>query len=292
MYELIPLSEHDYYIECPAKIGLVRIGQKEVVAIDSGSDKDAAKKVLKHIEANGWHLKAVYNTHSHADHIGGNKLLQDRTGCRVFAPGLEAAYTNSPELESMTLYGGFPFKELKSKFLLAQPSRAELLTAEVLPEGMEIIPLPGHSFDMVGFRTPDNNVFLADCVSSVETLSKYGIGYLWDVQKYLDTLELVGRLQAENFIPSHAPVTRDIGPLALRNREAVLDVEAKLLEFCAESLSFEQLLQKTFDAYGLTMNAQQYALIGSTLRSYLSWLYGRGLIGYSFENNRMLWHRK
>lgn len=72
MYELIQVSEHDYYIDCPAKMGLVRVGDREVVAIDSGSDKDAAKKLLRHVEARGWKLTAVYNTHSHADHIGGN----------------------------------------------------------------------------------------------------------------------------------------------------------------------------------------------------------------------------
>lgn len=88
MYELIPVSEHDYYIDCPAKIGLVRLNDTEVAAIDSGSDKDAAKKVLRHIDANGWKLTAVYVTHSHADHIGGCKLLQDKTGCHVYARGL------------------------------------------------------------------------------------------------------------------------------------------------------------------------------------------------------------
>ena len=75
MYELIQVSEHDYYIDCPAKIGLIKTGDAEVILIDSGSDKDAGKKILKILDANAWVLKAVYNTHSHADHIGGNKLM-------------------------------------------------------------------------------------------------------------------------------------------------------------------------------------------------------------------------
>ena len=44
MYELIQLTEHDYYIDCPAKIGLVKTGDDEAVLIDSGSDKDAGKR--------------------------------------------------------------------------------------------------------------------------------------------------------------------------------------------------------------------------------------------------------
>ena len=41
MYELIQLTEHYYYIDCPAKIGLVRIDEDNVVLIDSGNDKNA-----------------------------------------------------------------------------------------------------------------------------------------------------------------------------------------------------------------------------------------------------------
>lgn len=291
MYELIPVSRHDWYIDCPAKIGLVQTGDKEVILIDSGSDKDAAKKVLRHIDANGWKLTAIFATHSHADHIGGCKLLQDRTGCTVYAPGLDAVYTNHPELEAMTLWGGKPFKDLANKFLMAQPCRAETLTREVLPEGMEMIPLPGHCFDMVGYRTKDGNVFLGDCVSSEETLRKYGIGYLWDPGAGLAALEQVKTLRAERFIPAHAPVTEDIIPLAERNIAAIEDTAQKLLEILSTPVTFEDALAQIFAAYGLTMNAQQYVLIGSTLRSYLSWLHSQGKAAFRFENNRMLWQQ-
>lgn len=289
MYELIQLSAHDYYIDCPAKIGLVRTGETEAVLIDSGNDKDAGKKVLRHLEAQGWHLTAIYNTHSHADHIGGNKFLQDKTGCRIFAPGLEAVYTNAPELEAMTLYGGLPFKDLRNKFLLAQPSHAEALTPKDLPEGWSMIDLPGHCFQMVGFRTADGNIFLGDCVSSQETLQKYGIGYLWNPEAYVATLEAVKELRAPSFIPSHAPVTADIVPLAQQNIDAVGKISDTILSFCASPATFEELLQKLFQTYGLTMTAQQYALIGSTLRSYLSSLHTQGKVTFSFEDNRMLW---
>ena len=56
------------------------------------------------------------------------------------------------------------------------------------PKEIEIIPLPGHFFDMVGFRSPDNTVFIADCVSSTATLSKYGVTFIYDIAAYLDTL--------------------------------------------------------------------------------------------------------
>lgn len=170
MYELNQVGNNSYYIQSPAKIGLFRLSETEVCLIDSGSDKDAGRKVRQILDKNGWHLSAIYNTHSNADHIGGNQYLQGQTDCRIFAPGMECDFTNSPILEPAFLYGGFPPKDLRHKFLMAKPSCAEYLHQENLPDGMSMIELPGHFFDMVGFRTADDVVYLADCLSSRETL--------------------------------------------------------------------------------------------------------------------------
>lgn len=291
MYELIQAAERSYYIQSPAKIGLVQLDGQEVCLIDSGSDKDAGRKALKLLDANGWHLQAIYNTHSHADHIGGNRYLQERTGCQIYAPGIECAFTRHPVLEPAVLYGGYPAKELRHKFLLAQQSDAEYLTPKVLPTGLTSIPLPGHSFDMTGFRTPDGTVYLADCLSSRETLDKYQIGFLYDVQAYLDTLEKVKSMEAAFFVPAHAPATEDIRPLAQYNIDKVEEIAQRILALCSQPQSFEELLQKLFVGFGLTMNFEQYALVGSTVRSYLSWLLGKGELEAFFDQNRLLWRR-
>lgn len=143
MYELVQVSENSYYIESPAKIGLVKLGGDEVCLIDSGNDKDAGRKIRKILDANGWKLTAIYNTHSNADHIGGNKYLQGQTGCKIYAPGMECDFTNHTVLEPSFLYGGYPCKDLRHKFLMAQGSSAEYLTKDVLPKGFEMIDLPG-----------------------------------------------------------------------------------------------------------------------------------------------------
>ena len=291
MYELIQITETAYYVDCPAKIGIVKTDGNSVILIDSGSDKDAGKKVLRILNEKGWKPVAIYNTHSHADHIGGNKYISSQTECDIFAPGIECDFTNHPILEPAALYGGFPMSGLRHKFLMAQESSALPLEKHSLPDGIEAIPLPGHSFDMTGFRTSDGAVYLADCLSSKETLEKYGIGYLWDVEAYIDTLEKVKLMKADIFIPSHAEPCKDIAPLAQYNIDAVKSIGEKILSFCTEPCGFDDILKKLFDSYNITMNLQQYALIGSTLRSYLAWLSGLEKVTCTFENNIMLWQK-
>ncbi len=290
MYELIQISERSYYIQSPAKIGLVRLSGRDVCLIDSGNDKDAGRKVRQLLDKNGWNLTAIYNTHSNADHIG-NRYLQAQTGCRIYAPGIDCAFTRHPVLEPSFLYGGFPCKDLRHKFLLAQESDAEELTKDCLPEDFEIIPLPGHFFDMVGYRTKDDVVYLADCLSSKETLDKYQITFLYDVSACLDTLQMVKTLPGKIFVPAHAEAAEDIAELAQYNMDKVHEIADRITDLCREPLCFETILQKLFTDYGLTMNFEQYVLVGSTVRSYLSWLKDTGRLCVSFEDNLLRWQR-
>lgn len=291
MYELVQLSPRDYYIESPAKIGLVRLSDTDVCLIDSGNDKDAGRKVRQILDANGWKLVAIYNTHSNADHIGGNAYLQSNTGCKVFAGGIEKCFTERPILEPSFLYGGFPFKELRHKFLTAQESSPLDFSDPDYPREIETIPLPGHFFDMVGFRTPDDVVFLADCLSSKFTLEKYGITFIYDVGEYLKTLETVKSMSAKMFVPSHAEAAENITELADLNIAKVHEIAEKILGICAEPRSFETILQKLFEEYGLTMTFEQNVLVGSTVRSYLSWLYDNDRLSADFEGNVLRWRK-
>jgi glyoxylase-like metal-dependent hydrolase (beta-lactamase superfamily II) len=291
MYELNQVGEKSYYINCPAKIGIYQVNDKEVYLIDSGNDKDTAKKVRKILDEKNWNLSGILNTHSNADHIGGNQYLQQQTGCKVFSCGIEKAFTEYPILEPSFLYGGYPCKDLRHKFLLAKPSVVTNFSDESFPKEIEIIPLKGHFFDMVGFRTSDDTVFLADCLSSKETLDKYQIGFIYDVAQYLKTLETVKSIKAKIFVPAHAPAIDDIAGLADINIAKVHEIADKIFSICSEPICFENILQRLFSDYGLTMNFEQYVLVGSTVRSYLSWLKDNGKLSAFFEDNMLFWKR-
>ena len=119
--ELVKVGEKTYYIKNPTNIGVYKINDEDVYLIDSGNDKDAGKKILKIIEEQGWKVKGIITTHSNADHIGGNKLIQERTNCLILANKIEKVFNENTILEPSFLYGGYPFKDLRNKFLLATP---------------------------------------------------------------------------------------------------------------------------------------------------------------------------
>lgn len=290
MYELVQISDRCYYINCPAKIGIYLADGDNVYLIDSGNDKNAGRKVRQILEQNHWHLKGILNTHSNADHIGGNHYLQKQTNCRIYSSGIEAAFTKYPILEPSFLYGAYPCKDLRHKFLMAQESEVFDFSDETFPKEIEIIPLPGHFFDMCGFRTPDQTVFLADCISSKETLDKYAVSFIYDVEAYLKTLDMLKTLKASVFVPSHAEVTDNIRGLVQYNRDKVGEIAGFILSVCKSPQNFEVILQKIFKEYNLTMTFEQYALVGSTIRSYLSWLKDTGKIQTEFSDNLLLWH--
>lgn len=286
--ELIQVAPRTYYVDIPAKVGVYRISDTEVWFIDSGNDKDAARKLANKVLApRGWTLKGIAVTHSHADHIGGCAELKKRTGCLVCSEGIEKCVTENTILEPTTLYGGYPMKAWQNKFLKAPECTVDG-GWELLPDGLEPTELKGHAYDMYGFRTSDGVVFLADSLVSAQTLEKYHVSFVADPKGFLETLSKIEAMEASLFIPSHAAPEQDITPLVKLNRGKTVEILDILKASSAGGKCWDDLLKAVFDHYGLTLDMSQYVLSGSTIRSYLSYLCDMGEMSCAIEDNRLL----
>ena len=292
MYELVKISDCCYYINCPSKMGIYVKETGDAYLIDSGNDKDAGKKAKKILDGEGWLLKGILVTHAHADHIGGCNYLQTQTGCKIFASPMEGAFAANTTLMPISLYGGNPHKEICHKDMIAKPCIVSGFEDPDFPKEIEIIDLSGHAPGQVGYKLPDGSVFLADVLCTRETLDKYAIVYLYDVGAHLVSLERVAQMETEKgafFVPAHCPVGESVAELAVYNQEKILEIAELLMQWCKEPKTLEQLLAMAFSHYNLTMNFAQHELIGSTIRSYLTYLEALGKLQIFIEDQYLLY---
>jgi hydroxyacylglutathione hydrolase len=66
-------------------------------------DPAVAEPVLAAADERGWRISAIWNTHWHPDHTGGNAAIKAATGCTITGPAAEAA--RIPTLDRMVAGG-------------------------------------------------------------------------------------------------------------------------------------------------------------------------------------------
>ena len=288
--ELVQVGKNTFYLDNPTNIGIYLVNNKDVYLIDSGNNKDAGKKILKIINEHNWQVLGIINTHSHADHIGGNNVIQNRTNCAIFSSEIENSFISNTILEPSILYGGYPFNSLLNKTLMAKES-SSILIDDNIKNTFDVIELPGHSYNMIGLKTKDNIYFLGDSLFSEETINKYHIFYICNVKEFLNTLDKLNNLDGDLYILSHCKPVSDLDSLIKVNRDKVLEISNKIYDLCFNKITLEDILQKIFTDYNINMNDNQYFLIGSTIKAYLTYLYDEGKISYTFLENKMYWYQ-
>ncbi|MGI6130131.1 MAG: MBL fold metallo-hydrolase, partial [bacterium] len=180
---LTHLKGQTFVLAGPVNIGLYFYEDGSVTVIDTGLDDNSGRHLLKALRQKEATVRYIINTHSHADHTGGNAFVQKRTEAVTWASPLEGSIIENPYLEPFCLYGGDPFAQLKTKFLMAKPSRVDKKLGENNPElePLKIISLPGHAPGQIGVLTPDNVLFCADAFFPPTTLEKYYLPYFAQV---------------------------------------------------------------------------------------------------------------
>jgi len=270
-------------------MGIYVIDGHDVCVIDTGWGDDTARELLLHIAARGWHLRSIINTHSHADHIGGNSLLQKETGCDIYCVGIENAIIRHPILDTSYLYGGCVSCEMEKKSLIAAPSIPQELTESTLPEGLTFVRLDGHSFQQIGIKTSDGVWFLGDAVIPEEMFDRYGMVYLQNVGSTLKSLDVVKSLTGTLFIASHAAPTVDIKQNAEMNHRRITAIAEMIIDICRNPRETDGVLSELYNRLGQHMTLRRYAMYGSTLRSYLAYLQDEGRITCEFKDGSLLW---
>ncbi len=295
--DLIQLTHNAYHLRAGSNAGLLLRGNRALL-VDSGLDRDAARRILKHVATLQVEVAAILITHAHADHFGGAGEIKKRTGAPVLAPALEAAVVENPALEPVYLFAGAqPPAELQGKFILAEPCAVDGLLRpgrqELFGFDIDVISAPGHAHNQVMIGAPQEGVcFAADAFFPPAVLDKYGIPFYVDINQTLATLAALPGLPYHVFAQGHGDAYDRSG------LEQVLDYNTARVETIraltgaalATPADDSQVLQHVAGALGLHIEQPAiYYLTRTTIHACLNSLRRAGLADLSLMENRLLW---
>jgi len=289
---------NSFYFPSQVVIGGYKVGN-QLVLIDSGNDDSSVRKAIR--DFGEFEIIALFNTHSHADHCGGNAYIQKQFNPPTYAPELEKAFIEAPILEPMYLYGAYPMEILQNKFLMAKPS---VITHPICTESpIEILfeedihifrplHLPGHSPNQYGYVTPDGIAYLGDALISSEMVAKHPLIFTYNVTEHLESLNTLETLSENGYVIAHGGYYEAIDTVIHSNREAMhktLDhIENQVSK---ETLTFDQIHASLSSLYQLTENVPQNLLNRSVIHAHVRHLVDLGILKLFTENGK-LWITK
>ncbi len=288
------LTEHVGYIPGAVNVGVVRAEGDRFLLIDTGLNDTSGKKAVKAIQELGGVVAAIVTTHAHADHFGANATVVKRTGAKVYAPAIDEAVIRYPILQPSLLYAGAdPPATLRGRFLLADASPVDEIISETdfEVEGVpiEAISLAGHSPNQLGFRI-DGVFFCADVALPETVLEKYRIPYLYAVGDHLQAIETAFKVEANWVVPGHGAVSPSIDDSLMLNRQLVLEVADRVLEFAAEPATASDLMVKLLESYAAPVaDHPAYFLLHPTIYAFLSYLHTQGRLESAVEGYQAIW---
>lgn len=293
LMDLVQLTSNAYQLRGGSNAGLV-VQDGMAILIDTGLDKDTAKKVLRHAETLKVKIAAVLITHAHADHFGGAATVKARTNAPVYAPALEAAIIENPILEPLYLFSGaMPPPELRHKFTLAEACKVDVLLTPgpLVIQGiaLEIMPAPGHAPNQV-VVAGGGTCFVADAVFAPEVLQKHGVPFMVDIDAWLKTLAEVSQLDGRYaaFAPGHGPATQKIGPWAAVNATRLQELRALAAQAVRAHDDLPGIIQFCADRLDIALsNLTAYLLTQTAILACLASLQAQGALRLAVEQNRL-----
>lgn len=169
-------------------------------------DPAVAEPVLDYLHQKNWPLKYIFNTHHHADHIGGNLVLKQQTGCHII--GSETDRQRIPGIDQGVIEG--------EQLQLGKHS-------------IHVIECSGHTQGHIAFYIPDAHALFCG-----DTLFAIGCGRLFEgsAAQMLQSLKKFTALPAETkiycaheYTAANAQFALSVEPNNTALQQAIVDVK-------------------------------------------------------------------
>lgn len=197
------------------------VSDKEAVLIDSGSARTAKRHINpelnRHARNGPFTLRFIINTHSHADHSGGNWLLKSKWGSRILVHRSELRYISNraralrehfAPIKGNLQVGKDELAKLKDEFGPSTMVDRHLREGSKIQFGgrcLEVLHTPGHSKGSISLYLPKERfLFLGDCLQGSGVKAKFPTLPIYeDVEAYEQTLKRLRKLNVALAFTGH-----------------------------------------------------------------------------------------
>ncbi len=297
-FALKELRPNAYCLPGAVNVGVIGAPDGGAILIDSGGDKDHGKRILNACRAANLEPRAILNTHSHADHYGGNAYLQAQLEIPAYCPIFEEAILRYPILEPIYLYSGArPPKALQSKWLMAQASGTKILNEPGLKTiagvELELIETSGHAHMMFSVRFGEV-LYASDAVFGSALLQKYPLQFAVDIQRQREAVEAVRdsarACGVRVVLPGHGDPTEDLEGLCGANLTAIERASQAIFSACHDPGTLPEILERVCAMLEIAMtDMARYHLNQTTVLAHLTDLLEHERVAAEIFNNRLLW---
>jgi glyoxylase-like metal-dependent hydrolase (beta-lactamase superfamily II) len=222
-------------------------GSDGMTLVDSGYGARVPQTLalLEHALA-GRPLTWLVNTHCHSDHMGGNRAVQEKFGCRTTIPAGEAPLIDAWDEEALIL----GFADQRADRFRYDDTLAPGATFRMGDFDWQALGAPGHDPHALMFYAPAERVLIAG-----DALWEDGFGVIFpalfgDTHALVQTrttLDAIARLDPRTVIPGHGPVFDRVVPALERAYSRLEGFErdlTRLARHSAKVMIVFALLQK------------------------------------------------
>jgi len=196
---------------------------KAPILIDTAfiSGFSETERLISDLGINLSDVRLIINTHSHCDHIGGNKIIQDRSGCDIALHKVGKYFIDTKDDWSTW----WKYYDQDADFFKCTMALEDGEVLLIGPHEFEVIHTPGHAADQIVLYNRKEKILISSDTlwkddMAVMTIRVEGSSALFFMQESLERLEA---LNIKIVYPGHGKPFTDIKGAISRSRRMIKD---------------------------------------------------------------------